>query len=108
MARNKVQDEARKQLAGRRHVRIAVPGCNGTLDHLAGDDPTPSRVVGGRELVEEILRRFTDEERALFGERSQGYAWARIASSRGERPEAVRKKLSRAVDRVLRELGMTR
>ena len=44
-------------------------------------DPTPSRVVAGRELVEEIQRRFNEEERRLFRERSQGHDWAAIASA---------------------------
>ena len=109
MARNKVQDEARKQSAVRRHhLRVSASVSGEELDQLEGKAPTPSRVVGGRELVEEIQRRFTDEERQLFHERSQGHGWADIAAGRGVRPEAVRKKLTRALNRVYRELGLAR
>jgi DNA-directed RNA polymerase specialized sigma24 family protein len=107
MARNKVQDEVRKHSAVRRHhLRVSISVSGEELDQLKGNAPTPSRVVGGRELVEEIQRRFTDEERQLFHERSLGHGWAAIASGRGVRPEAVRKKLTRALNRVFRELGL--
>src|SRR5262249_18460606 len=72
MARNKVHDEARKQQAARRdHARVVTHLPHDTMDSLIAEGPTPSRVVAGKELVEEIRRRFSPEERELFEARSQ-------------------------------------
>jgi len=107
MARNKVQDEARKQQAARRnHGRLIDTLPAEGLDGLIAKGPTPSRVVAGRELVAEIRRRFTSDERLIFEARSQGQEWTQIAAGLGTTAEAVRKKLARALDRIVRELGL--
>jgi hypothetical protein len=38
--------------------------------------------------------------------REQGHEWAAIATTLGGNPEALRKKLARAVERVARQLGL--
>jgi DNA-directed RNA polymerase specialized sigma24 family protein len=105
MARNRVHDEARRYLAHRRDFRrltLALP--SDPFEHLAAAEPTPSKVAAGHELLAEIRRRFTDEECRLLDERAAGRDWAAIADRHGGQPEALRKKLNRAVHRVLREL----
>lgn len=107
MARNRVHDEARRHLAGRRDCRrtaLCVP--TERLHRLVGSEPTPSKVAAGHELLEEIQRRFTAEERQLLEERSRGKDWAEIARAHGAQPEALRKKLNRAIQRVLRQLRL--
>ena len=59
-----------------------------------------------RELLQEVRRRLTDEERHLADQRAQGRPWAEIASEVGDRPDALRMRLARGLDRVVRELGL--
>ena len=103
MARNKVADEADRQRAARRDQRrtVGVP-----QEHEATAGASPSRVVAARELLQEAHRRLAPEERQLVELRNQGLDWAAIASQVGGSPEALRKKLARAVDRVARQLDL--
>jgi DNA-directed RNA polymerase specialized sigma24 family protein len=107
MARNRVHDEARRHLAGRRDCRRIVRNVPPEqLSHLEGAEPTPSKIAAGHELLEEIRRLFTEEEHRLLEERSRGRDWADISLEWGVRPEALRKKLNRAIQRVLRQLHL--
>jgi DNA-binding CsgD family transcriptional regulator len=62
--------------------------------------------VAARELVPEVHRRLSPEERRLVEWRGQGLAWEEIAASLDGSAEALRKKLTRALDRVTEELGV--
>jgi RNA polymerase sigma-70 factor (ECF subfamily) len=101
MARHKLATQARKRQVVRRQE--GDPEDN---DALAGREPSPSAQVAGRELLQEVRKRLSAEERALAEERAQGRGWAEIAAAVGGSPEALRKKLARALDRVASELGV--
>jgi RNA polymerase sigma-70 factor (ECF subfamily) len=105
MARNKVIDLGRK-----RHGVPAdpVPGrADGRgFDEVAGGDPTPSRVVVGRDLLEQVRARLSDDERRLAELRAAGCEWAEIAVEIGGSAEGARKRLARALDRVARAVGL--
>jgi hypothetical protein len=73
---------------------------------VADRAPGPGRVLAAREQLQELLRRLTDEERQLADLRAQGRAWGDIAAQLGGTPAARRMQLSRAVERVSRELGL--
>jgi RNA polymerase sigma factor (sigma-70 family) len=68
--------------------------------------PTPSRVVAGRELLQEFRKRLSSQELVLADARAAGREWKEIAGELNESPEALRKRLSRACDRVARELRL--
>jgi RNA polymerase sigma-70 factor (ECF subfamily) len=104
MARNKVTDAARRQNADRRDVRRQTG--EGALAGVADPGGTPSEVVATAELVRESRRRMTPEERYLAEQRAAGKGWAELAQELGDGPEALRKKLSRAMDRIAQELGL--
>src|SRR4051794_19998813 len=114
MTRNKLVNQARGLGAARRDFRrVESTGDAGSgdsssgsdrIERLAGSGPTPSRVLSARELLEQARQRFSPEEFALLERRQQGYGWAEIAAERGTSPEAVRKRLERAIDRVAQEL----
>jgi RNA polymerase sigma factor (sigma-70 family) len=107
MARNQLLDEARRHQADRRDTRrIDESPSEDIMEGVQGTDPTPSQVVAGHELVQEVYRRLTDEERALAEQRAAGLDWATIAARRGGSPEALRKKLARAIDRIGVQLGL--
>jgi hypothetical protein len=53
-----------------------------------------------------VYRRLKKEERVLAEQRFLGLDWATIAAKQGGSPEALRKKLTRAIGRVGHQLGI--
>jgi RNA polymerase sigma factor (sigma-70 family) len=105
MARNKVADQVRMQQALRRDHRRDVSLADGEL-LIAADDPSPSRTIIGREELNAFRERLSLEERRMADLRSQGWEWSEIAAEIGGSPQARRKQLARAIDRVADELGL--
>jgi RNA polymerase sigma-70 factor (ECF subfamily) len=105
MARNKLASQARLYYQDRRDVRRMSKRMGGKLDTVA-DDPSPSQVVAGRELLERFRECLTEEERRLVLRRNQGQSWAEIATEMGGSPNARCQQLTRAVDRVAQQLGL--
>jgi RNA polymerase sigma-70 factor (ECF subfamily) len=113
MTRNKLAGQVKGHQAARRDIR-RVSSAQGERDgktdsgaeRFAGQDPTPSRDLAARELLDEALRRFSPEEKRILDCREKGGQWAQIATELGSSPEAIRKRLVRAVDRVAHELGL--
>lgn len=106
MARNKVTNQVRKQQALRRDIRRDVRLDDGGAAPVAGTDPSPSRLAIGRELVDALHARLSADERRMADLRSQGCEWAEIARELGGTPQARRKQLARAADRIAQELGL--
>jgi len=117
MTRNKLANVVKAQGAQRRDFRRTKPGGGeagaggespgaAAFDDLAGDSPSPSREVAAREMLDEARRRLTPDELRLLDDREAGRDWAEIAAELGASPEALRKRLARAVDRVAVELGL--
>ncbi|MDB5313659.1 MAG: DNA-directed polymerase specialized sigma subunit, sigma24 [Gemmataceae bacterium] len=104
IARNKLVTHARKLGADKRDYRRTDAGAD--QDALAGQSPSPSRHAAAKELLEAVRGRLTAEERELPEMRQQGLDWAEIAGRVGDNPVAVRKRFSRTMDRVARELGL--
>lgn len=105
MARNKVAHQARRQRALRRDVRREIELNSKAID-VPTAQPSPSRVIEGQELLGELRRRLTDEERRLGDLRAQGFEWTEIAVQLGGTSQARRKQWNRAVGRVAQELGL--
>ena len=105
IARNKVAYQARRRQAQRRDQRreVAVerPG-----QEPAATDPSPSRIVAGRELLAELRRRLTPEELRVADLRAEGRQWAEIAAVLGGTAQARRRQLARALDRVADQVGL--
>jgi RNA polymerase sigma-70 factor (ECF subfamily) len=104
MARRKLAQQVRRHRAARRDYRRSEEG---DPDYLAGRtsaNPSPSRMVAGRDLLDEFRRRLTNEERQLADLRAQGFEWPEIASRLGGKPRTLSKQLARAIDRVEQEL----
>ena len=105
IARNKVAYQARRRQAQRRDQRREVP-VDRPGREPAGAEPSPSRVVSGRELLAELRRRLTPEELRVADLRAEGRPWAEIAAALGGTAQARRRQLARALDRVAAEVGL--
>src|SRR3954447_3089280 len=105
MSRKKLVDRAREQGAARRDYRRAQGGGQEAGD-LVASGPSPSQDVAARELLQEFRKRLSQDERHLADQRASGRDWAQISAEHGGSPDALRKKLTRAVDRVAHELGL--
>jgi len=101
MARNKLINHA-VHLRGEHRVTADLP----EGQQVAAPDPSPSRDLAAQELLQETLRRLAPDERRLLELRQQGREWAEVATVVGGTPEALRKQLARAVERVGRQLGL--
>jgi RNA polymerase sigma factor (sigma-70 family) len=105
MARHKLSKARRDQGRARRDNRRVVSS-SAEEHEIAGAASTPSEQVSAKELLAEVQRRLSDEERRLMELRTQGQDWVAVAAELGGSPEALRKKLTRAVARIADELGM--
>ena len=107
MAKNRIVDLARYGQAARRDGRRNV-----SVDHddspveLKASGPGPESIIVNRELVDTVRDRLSDEERQIMRMRSDGQSWDEIAVAFGEKTNAVRMRLTRAIDRVSEELGL--
>jgi RNA polymerase sigma-70 factor (ECF subfamily) len=104
MTRRKLGRQERRHRAERRDYRRSEGRDPEYLEGRSGSAQTPSRLVAGRELLDEYFRRLSGEERLLADLRTQGYEWAEIAGRLGGTPGARSKQLARALDRVERQL----
>jgi RNA polymerase sigma-70 factor (ECF subfamily) len=105
MARRKLATKARRSQV----VRRDYPDLDDTAvrgDLLVSSDTSPSQQAAGRDLLQAVRDRLTPAERALADQRAQGRGWADIAAESGGSAEALRKQLTRALDRVAAELGL--
>jgi RNA polymerase sigma-70 factor (ECF subfamily) len=106
MAKNKVIDKARMEHARCRDRRQEESSGSEFLAELPDRQETPSQIVAGKELLETARRLLSDEERFLADQRAVGRGWSELAAELGKNPEAIRKQLERALDRVAQALGI--
>jgi len=102
MARNKLNNVVAKQRAERRdYRRNQRAGVE-----VAAAEATPSQVVAARELFEKFREGLSAEELQVAELRADGCEWTEIAARLGGTPEALRKRLTRAIERVAQQLGL--
>ena len=93
MARNKLAEQVRFEQRDRRDVR-RVEG-DRLVDATRSTEPSPSRVVAGKDLLDEFRHRLNEEERRLADLRGEGRTWAELAALVGGTPEGRRKQYAR-------------
>jgi RNA polymerase sigma factor (sigma-70 family) len=106
MAKNRLLDHARREQSQRRGARKVHGADSEIMGLIPAAGPTPSQAVMGKDLLARIHAQLTDEERRLAEERALGKDWAEIAAAVGGTAEALRKKLTRALDRAAQNLGL--
>lgn len=105
IARSKLAFQMRKQQAQRRDHRRVTP-LGSDAGQLAAPGTSPSKQVEARELLAEAHRRLTEEEHRIIALRKQGLKWEGVAEELGGSADEMRKKLTRALDRVVQELQL--
>jgi RNA polymerase sigma-70 factor (ECF subfamily) len=108
MVRKQILRQARYWSAGCRDYRRSISRDNPKdLFEPVSPEPSPSRVVANAELLAEVERRLTDEERRILAMRRQGMSWAEVASQFDDAgAEAIRKRFERVLARIGRELKL--
>src|SRR5262249_24688378 len=102
MSQKKLTDHSRAEGALRRdYRRVRLLGAD-----EPATNPNPGAEVAARELIADFRRRMSAEERQVADARAGGESWQNIAAARGESPDAVRVRFSRAVDRIAEEVGL--
>lgn len=105
ITRNKLANQVNHLQAQRRDIRRQT-----TMDDrlLAVVDRAsdPSEQASAKEILEKVCDRLNIEERYLAEQRSLGRSWPELADELGGTDVGLRKKLTRALDRALLELGL--
>ena len=105
IARNKVAGAARRQHRQRRDGR-RVQTSDEALAQIPDSTPTPSETVSGEELLKKFRNHLTADESKIADLRAEGSTWAEIAIAIGGTPQARRVQWSRAVERVIKQIGI--
>ena len=102
MAGNRLLDHVRKQGTVRRGHGVAQAPM---FDNLAGSGPGPLQEAEARDLMDVLRTRLSEEETNMLDQWLIGEDWETIATRCDASPEAVRKRFTRALDRVAQEFG---
>jgi RNA polymerase sigma factor (sigma-70 family) len=106
MARNRLNDQLRKQRAQRRDSGPLISATTKVLASVASRCAVPSETLATRDLLAVLCSRLSEQERYWARQRMQGHGWVEIAAECGDSPDNVRKRLTRAFRRVARDLGI--
>ncbi|HVK16457.1 MAG TPA: sigma-70 family RNA polymerase sigma factor [Fimbriiglobus sp.] len=106
MARNKLASAARREYRVRRDARRVSEAAAEGLDRVPDAEDSPGEVLATKELLEQFRQSLSDQERQIVELRGDGLTWADVAARLGGTAQSRRMQLSRAVERVVRELGI--
>jgi RNA polymerase sigma factor (sigma-70 family) len=98
---NHVRKVAEKAKAQRRDVRRLCLDGERELRAVQDRTPDPSRITEGRDLLRWTLERLPPELRELALQRGAGRTWSELATEFGGTADALRKRLTRALDELL-------
>jgi RNA polymerase sigma factor (sigma-70 family) len=104
MARNSLIDHARKA-----RVRQRISGFDGDPEQILNlKDPVvaPSDQIERADLVSLIRKSLRPDEQNILDKWMLGHGWEALSVEFACEPDAIRKKLTRAIDRAANELGL--
>ena len=105
ITRNKLTNQVNHLRAQRRDIRRSITFEDDAV--LVVDRASdPSDQASAREILEKVCDRLDPNELYLAQQRSVGRTWTELAEELGATDVALRKKLTRALDRVMSELGI--
>ena len=105
MVRNKATDRVRSEQRDRRDVRRVAKTSIEELG-LQEAQKTPGSLVAHQEMLNLVRDQLNDEENEIAELRLNGCSWEEIAQQIGGTSEAIRKRFSRAIDRVANQIGL--
>jgi RNA polymerase sigma-70 factor (ECF subfamily) len=105
IARNKLSNHANRLRAQKRDVGRDAAREDAT-PQVADDASDPSEQASARELLDKVRDRLGPDERYLAEQRALGRYWQELADELGGTDVALRKKFTRALDRVMADLGL--
>lgn len=105
IAKNKLANQANRFRAQRRDVRRTQPLGDEAFTPVdrASD---PSEQVAAREILQRVRKELDSQTLYLADQRALGRSWQELADEVGGTDVALRKRLTRALDRVLVDLGV--
>ena len=106
MTRHKLASAARLHYRQRRDARRMSADGHAKTERSVASSGDPGEIVAGKELLVKFRECLTAEELQLAEWRNDGLSWTEIARRLGGTSDARRQQLSRAVDRVTRNLGL--
>ena len=105
IARNKLTNQAQRLRARRRDIRRDT-GAGDDGPPIADDASDPGEQASARELLEKVRERLDPQERYSAEQRALGRGWQELADELGGTDVALRKKLTRTLNRVMAGLGI--
>jgi RNA polymerase sigma-70 factor (ECF subfamily) len=96
MARNKATDQQRRHRNAQAHVELE--GVSESV--LASAAPSPGQALELSRLAREVRGRLSPELQQVMELRAQELSWEEIAERFGEKADALRKRMARAVDEI--------
>jgi RNA polymerase sigma factor (sigma-70 family) len=106
MAQNRLRDHVRGQHAERRDQRRVLADGAPALEAVPDEQATPSQIVAAKELFQKMCGQLSPEEKYLVEQRAQGREWQELADELGGNADALRMKLTRALNRLSGPLGL--
>ena len=100
---NKFLMAQRREYAAKRDRRRTLP--LNAEQFTDARQETPSEIISHIELIKRFRASLTLDELELYELRQRGQSWEQIGEQLQEKPVALRKKLSRAANRVALDLG---
>lgn len=107
MARNKLLDHVRRLHSQKRDQRRMEADGDLAIAGIMDSANDPAQIAANKDLLMEVRQRMSPDEQQLVDLRGAGLEWPEIAAQLGANPDALRKKLTRAVDRVTLQLGLS-
>ena len=105
ITRNKVANVVQRMRAQRRDIGRDT-AVDGGSDRVLDPASDPSEQASAKEILEKVRAHLSEDERYLAEQRSLGRGWQELADELSSTAAALRKKLSRALNRVMSKLGL--
>ncbi|WP_437192017.1 RNA polymerase sigma factor [Planctomicrobium sp. SH527] len=106
IAQNRIYDVVAWQHARKRDARKLEKNGDEVLTRLAASSSPAERLVEMQELVDQVYLHCSEDDRALIERRMNGAEWKELAEDTGASQDAVRKRVSRALERAALDAGI--
>jgi RNA polymerase sigma factor (sigma-70 family) len=106
MAKSKVSNQIRHYRSQRRNVKRDLSQNETGAEELTGSQPTPSKVIHAKELMDQIRQRLSKEEQHIVELRQLGCQWNEVAERMGGTGDARRKQFQRMMKQLTLDLKL--